>query len=115
MAALSDRFNRSRRRTHPTSHVDRAEDQAIPVIQIEQPADARELLDAGEQLEAIIERLADDPCPALLHLLLALDEAITGALNDASPGSTSDRDAHPLREAYRRERARHRSSTPNAA
>lgn len=57
----------------------------MPTIRFEIAAETAELMDAGEALEALIQSTGElfDVSPALLGLLLALDEAIARALDDA--------------------------------
>ncbi len=55
----------------------------MPTIDFTVTAQPEELLDAGEGLEALLDGPAQqwlELCPALLRLLLELDEAITAAL-----------------------------------
>lgn len=56
----------------------------MPTIRFETAANTAELIDAGEALEALLETRDEalDLTPALLRLLLALDEAITDAVRD---------------------------------
>lgn len=59
----------------------------MPTIRFETAAETAELMDAGEALEALISSTGElfEASPALLGLLLALDEAIARALDDAEP------------------------------
>ncbi|HZT16151.1 MAG TPA: hypothetical protein VFA19_09395 [Gaiellaceae bacterium] len=58
----------------------------MPTIDFRVTAESDELLDAGEGLGALLDGPAQqwlELCPALLRLLLELDEAIAAALREA--------------------------------
>ena len=63
----------------------------MPTIRFEAAVETAELLDAGEALETLVQSGGEDldACPALLGLLLALDEAIADTVREAAGSPSS--------------------------
>ena len=64
----------------------------MAMIEVHLTVDERELLDAAEDLERLLERDDDDVAPSLRDLLVAVDDAITdvycgGVVRAAALGS----------------------------
>lgn len=63
----------------------------MAAVRFEATAETDELIDAGEALATLVDSFARgaDPCPCLLQLLLALDEAIARAVGEAAETRTA--------------------------